>query len=163
MTAGTPYSVNTANATAAGDPTPGCQLNFGKGVWYSFTPLASGPVTISTCGSDFDTVIQVLVGSCGALTGISGGCGEDNGPICTGNRASVSYTGTAGTTYRILAGGFGGASGNLSILAATNGANALTIIPTFDGSITSDPQAATTTAAGCRPAPHEGYSRPMVP
>ena len=141
MTAGTTYTVNTVAATAAGDPTPSCQNTFGKGVWFTFTPASSGPVTISTCGSDFDTVIQAYTGNCGALAAVSGGCGDDNGPSCTGSRASVTYTATAGRTYLILAGGNGGASGNLSILAT--GITPFTIIPTFDSSITSDPQAAT--------------------
>src|SRR6185369_7845845 len=57
--------------------------------------------------------------------------------------ASVSFPGIASTTYRILAGGFNGASGTLSIVAAASSGSGLTIIPTFDASITSDPQAAT--------------------
>jgi len=120
MTAGTLYSLNTAGATATGDPIPSC-ANVSKGVWYTFTPAASGQVTISTCGSDFDTVVAVYTGSCGALSAVAGGCNDDNGPSCTGTRASVAFAGTAGTTYRILAGGYGSGSGNLKIVA-TNAA-----------------------------------------
>jgi hypothetical protein len=141
MTAGTTYTLNTRVATAAGDPTPACQANFGKGVWYSFTPNASGAVTISTCGSDFDTVLAVFTGSCGALTAVA--CNDDDGPACAGSQASVTFAGTAGVTYRILAGGSGAIGGNLSIRASSSGMGALTIIPTFDTSIASDPQAAT--------------------
>jgi hypothetical protein len=139
MTAGTTYTVNTAQATSAGDPTPACQPSFGKGVWYTFTPSSSTTVTISTCGSDFNTVLAVYTGSCGSLTQIA--CNDDNGPACSGNQASVSFAATAGTTYYVLAGGLGGATGNLSILAT--GGTSMKIIPTFDSSITSDPQAAT--------------------
>jgi hypothetical protein len=53
----------------------------------------------------------------------------------------VSFSATSGTTYFILAGGAGGASGNLSIVAS--GPGGLRIIPTFDSSITGDPQSAT--------------------
>jgi hypothetical protein len=141
MTAGTTYTLNTATATPTNDPTPTCEGTFGKGVWYSFTPSASGTVTISTCGSDFDTALAVYTGSCGSLTEIA--CNDDSGPACATSQASVSFSGTAGTTYRILAGGHGGASGNLSILATSTGIGGLQIIPTFDSSITSDPQAAT--------------------
>ncbi len=141
MTAGTTYTLNTTIATATGDPTPGCQPSFGKGVWYSFTPSANGAVRISTCGSDFDTVLAVYSGSCGALTAVA--CNDEDGPACAGSQASLSFAGTAGVTYWILAGGSGGIGGILKLQAISSGMGALTIIPTFDASITSDPQAAT--------------------
>lgn len=122
MNSGTVYNVNTAGATATGDPTPTC-ASVSKGVWYTFTPAASGLVTISTCGSDFDTVVAVYTGSCGALSTVAGACNDDNGPACTGSAASVSFSGTAGTMYRIFVGGYGTASGNLQI-TATNSASA---------------------------------------
>jgi uncharacterized delta-60 repeat protein len=115
MTADTTYFVDTTAATETDDPTPGCASSFGRGVWYAFTPSISGVVTISTCGSGFDTVLAVYTGSCGALTPVN--CGEDNGPACSGPEASVSFNGTAGTTYRILAGGYGGGAGILNLVA----------------------------------------------
>ena len=138
MTAGTTYTLNTGGATSTGDLTPSCQPSFGNGVWYTYTPLASGTITISTCGSDFDTVLAVYTGSCGALAPVQ--CNDENGPACAGSQASVSFSATGGMTYFIMAGGSGGASGNLNILAT--GSGGLTIVPTFDSSITSDPQAA---------------------
>jgi hypothetical protein len=140
LSAGSTYLLNTATATSTGDPTPSCQGSFGKGVWYTFTPFTSGTVTISTCGSDFDTVLAVYTGSCASLTSVT--CNDNNGPACAANQASVSFAGTAGTTYFVLAGGAGGASGNLAILATVSGTG-LTIVPTFDSTITSDPQATT--------------------
>src|SRR5713101_1806120 len=80
LTAGTTYTLNTANATSTGDPAPSCQNNFGKGVWYTFTPTVSDTVTISTCGSDFNTVLAVYTGNCASLTEIA--CNDDNGPAC---------------------------------------------------------------------------------
>ena len=108
---------DTANATSTGDPTPTCQTSFGKGVWYTFTPATSGTLTVSSCGSNFDTVLQVYTGSCAALTPVAGGCDDDDGPDCPGTPASVSFSGAAGTTYRILAGGWNSGSGNLQIVA----------------------------------------------
>ncbi|HVV01970.1 MAG TPA: NF038122 family metalloprotease [Verrucomicrobiae bacterium] len=139
MDAGTTYTLNTAQATSAGDPASTCQSSSGKGVWYSYTPASSGLIVISTCGSSFDTTLSVFTGSCGSLTPIA--CNDDNGPACSGSQASVNLSVSAGTTYYILAGGSGGASGNLSILASATGG--LTIVPTFDSTITSDPQAST--------------------
>ena len=118
LSTGVTRTDNTANATSTGDPTPTCQSNFGKGVWYSFTPNTNGTVTISTCASDFDTVLQIYSGSCGALTPVPNGCDDDDGPSCQGLQASVSFAGTAGTTYRILAGGYGSSTGNLRIVAS---------------------------------------------
>lgn len=139
MTAGTIYTVNTANATSTNDPVPDCQGTAGNGVWYSYTPAASGTVTISTCGSTFDTVLEVYTGSCGSLTPVI--CNDDNGPACAGSQASVSFAAAAGTTYLILAAGSGGATGSLSILA-TGPLAGLIINPTWDTTITSDPNAA---------------------
>lgn len=111
---------NTADATSTGDPTPVC-VTVGNGVWYSFTPAASGTVAISTCGSDFDTVLQVYTGSCNSLAPVPDGCNVYSGPSCDGLQASVSFAATAGVTYRILAGGYAGDTGNLHIVAQLAG------------------------------------------
>src|SRR6266404_5441310 len=129
MTPGMIYTENTAIATSAGDPTPSCQSSFGRGVWYTITPAISGVVAISTCGSDFDTVVQVYTGSCGSLTALSGGCNDDNGPSCDTSQASVSFIGTAGTTYWILSGGFSGTNGSLNIVATAPQPPAITSQP----------------------------------
>jgi murein DD-endopeptidase MepM/ murein hydrolase activator NlpD len=120
LSVGVARSDSTGNATSAGDSTPTCQTNFGKGVWYTFTPATSGTVAVSTCGSNFDTVLQVYTGTCAALSAVSGGCDDDDGPDCSGTQASVSFSGTAGTTYRILAGGWSSQSGTLQIVARVN-------------------------------------------
>jgi len=119
MEPGTVYTVNTAGATSTGDPSASCG-SLGKGVWYTLTPGASGMITISTCGSGFDTVLAVYTGSCGSLSPVTGACNDDNGPACGGTTASVAFSGAAGTTYRILAGGYSGASGNLRITASNS-------------------------------------------
>jgi hypothetical protein len=114
---GVPFSMSTANATSSTDPTPGCAFNnlFGNGVWFTFTSPVTGPVPISTCGSTFDTVLDVYTGSCGALTSVA--CDDDNGPSCNSTRASVSLNATSGVTYLILAGGFNSGVGELDIMA----------------------------------------------
>jgi hypothetical protein len=114
---GSVSQMNTGNATEAGDPTPLCQTNFGKGVWFTFTPPMSGTVSISTCKGDFDTVLQVYTGGCGALLPLANSCNDDAGPDCDSFTASVHFHGDAGVTYWILVGGYGGAGGNLAIEA----------------------------------------------
>src|SRR5205823_2202361 len=102
LTAGNTYVMNTANATATSDPTPACGAGITKGVWFSFTPIADGPVTISTCGSTFDTVLAVYTGSCGALSPVV--CDDDYGPSCDAWQASVQFYGSAFTRYLIFTG-----------------------------------------------------------
>jgi hypothetical protein len=115
LSSGTTYTMSTANANATGDPTPVCGYGVTKGVWFSFTPSGSGPVGISTCDSDFDTVLQVYSGSCGSLSPVA--CDDDYGPYCQGLQASVQFNANGGTTYLVFAGGYGGGSGNLSVTA----------------------------------------------
>jgi hypothetical protein len=115
---------NTTNATSTGDPgtTAACNpvANISRGVWYKFTPGSNGTVTVSTCGSNYDTVLEVYTGTCAARTAIA--CNDDNGPICSGTAgpASLTFNGTAGTTYLILAASFGsaGTGGSLQIVAS---------------------------------------------
>jgi phosphodiesterase/alkaline phosphatase D-like protein len=121
LSIGATNALNTASSTSIGDPVPSCQSNFGNGVWYNFTPPTNGTVTVSTCGSDFDTVLQIYTGGCGALTPLTGGCDDDNGPDCQALQASVSFPGTAGTTYWILVGGYRSAGGNLQVVARMTG------------------------------------------
>ncbi|HXT13075.1 MAG TPA: hypothetical protein VN873_16055, partial [Candidatus Angelobacter sp.] len=109
--------MNTENATETGDPTPLCQTNFGKGVWFTYTPPMTATVSISTCKGDLDSVLQVYTGGCGALTPVANSCNDDAGPDCNSFSASVHFPGQAGVTYWILVGGYGGDGGNLPIEA----------------------------------------------
>src|SRR3954447_12818705 len=60
---GISYAMSTTNATSVGDPGATCSI-LGSGVWFSMTPGTSGLASIQTCGSDFDTVMQVFTGTC---------------------------------------------------------------------------------------------------
>lgn len=117
MTEGVTYEINTIPATTTGDPGAACSGALGNGVWYTFTPAHNGVVLISTCGSDYDTMLQVFTGNCGALSPVPEGCNDNDGPGCPGLQSAVSFNGTAGTTYRILAGGANGSTGDLIIRA----------------------------------------------
>jgi len=48
----------------------------GGDVWYMFTPTAAGTATITTCGSSFDSILDVFSGACGALTEVA--CNDDS-------------------------------------------------------------------------------------
>ena len=117
LTNGAAYVMSTVTATTTGDSAPACVPSLGKGVWFTYTPLLTTNVTISTCGSSFDTGLGIYTGACGAMTAIA--CDDDYGPSCSGTTASLTFSGTAGVTYYILAGGYNSANGNLSIVATS--------------------------------------------
>src|SRR5258707_1255880 len=102
------------NATEFSDPAPSCNGGVGRGVWYTITPHINERVNISTCGSDFGTVLAVYTGSCDSLTQVQ--CANQGGPFCGFPGASLSFSGVAGTTYFILVGGNSGGGGNLQIV-----------------------------------------------
>ncbi|MCP5518873.1 MAG: HYR domain-containing protein [Verrucomicrobiales bacterium] len=112
-----PVTLNTLGAEDDGRA-PACQAQFGKGVWFTISPALNGTVEIDTCGSDFDTVIQVYEGAlCRTLSEVADGCNDDNGPVCATPQASVRFGVTGGTPYQILVGGYRGAGGNLQVTA----------------------------------------------
>lgn len=103
---------STLQATSTGDPLITCVNGPVNGVWYKFTPLVDGQLTVRTAGSDFDTVLAVYVGGCGALTQLA--CNDDSAGATDRTSKIASLRVSANTTYRFLAGGYGGARGNLS-------------------------------------------------
>jgi len=80
------------------------------GVWYTYTPACSGSITASVCtGTTFDSQISVFTGACGASVAVDG-----NNDFCA-TQSSVTWAGTAGTTYSILVHGNGTATGPFSL------------------------------------------------
>ncbi len=87
-----------------------------RDVWFDYTAIADGPVTVSLCSSSFDTVLAVYQ-DCGICPP-----GDFNQQACN-DEASVPGLGTCvaqsavtfnafnGVCYKIRVGGFGGASG----------------------------------------------------
>lgn len=82
-------------STAADDPILPCISRQGyRSVWFSYTPETAGNLTVSTLGSDFDTVLAIWTGARGMLTNV--GCDDDS----AGNlNSAVTVTASAGTTY----------------------------------------------------------------
>jgi hypothetical protein len=104
----------TLGAAADTAPTCGTTLNTAPGVWYSFTPCASGSFTASLCGASYDTKIGVFTGGCGGLTCVAGN--DDSNACGTGSlQSQVSFAGTGGTTYLILVTGFSTNSGAFTL------------------------------------------------
>ncbi|HUR67634.1 MAG TPA: S8 family serine peptidase [Candidatus Thermoplasmatota archaeon] len=132
QTCGTPANNNFGCSTAVGKPsttsqsTSGATLEtseprpcatIGGTVWFTYTASASGTVTIDTFTSNYDTALAVYTGS--ALTGLTNvGCNDDTAGSGNGLQSRVSFSATAGTTYRIQAGGYNGATGSLVLHVA---------------------------------------------
>jgi hypothetical protein len=130
-------TVNGSNISAtkeAGEPAhwPASALST-KSVWYQWQAVASQSVTISTVGSNYDTILAVYTGnSVNGLTLVPGGSNDD---IASGNTASsVTFTANAGTIYRIAVDGFdnGGSGGDTgNIVLNWNQSNCTVVGPTI--------------------------------
>jgi hypothetical protein len=104
------YTQSTSGATLeSGEPRP-CG-SIGSTVWYTYTPSTSGTIVIDTWSSNYDTVLAVYTGS--SVTGLTNvACNDDYGGALW---SRVSFSGTAGVTYRIQAGGYNSATGTLGV------------------------------------------------
>jgi hypothetical protein len=89
----------------AGDPG-------GASIWYRWTAPASGRVTFSTLGSDFDTLLAAYTGAAvDALTEVASN--DDANGLPT---SEISFDAVEGTTYSIAIDGAGGDSGLSELL-----------------------------------------------
>jgi subtilisin-like proprotein convertase family protein len=98
------------NATKeSGEPNHAGNIG-GASIWYRWQAPASGSVTITTAGSNFDTVLGVYTGSSvSALTTIASN--DDNGGVTS----SVTFNAAGGTIYRVAVDGYNGATGNVTL------------------------------------------------
>ena len=105
ITAGS-TAFSTVGATNSGVSWP-CAGGGGPDAWYAYTATSAADVTIDTCGSGYDTALQVFVGSCGALSQVA--CNDD----ACGLQSQIDLTGlSAGTTILIQVGGYSGNTGS---------------------------------------------------
>lgn len=78
----------------------------GKSLWWSWTAPGDGLVTISTCGSELDTVLAAYTGSAvNALTLVASDDQSRCGGVA-GNQSNVSFAVTNGVTYQIAVDGY---------------------------------------------------------
>lgn len=102
------HSMSTAEATSGPEPL-GC-FETSHTVWYSYTPSKSGPFSVDTFGSDYDTILEVYYfGSPEEF--YLGGCSDNDGD---GAQSRLSLWGYEGETLYFMAGsGNGSPGGNL--------------------------------------------------
>ncbi|HZV67894.1 MAG TPA: T9SS type A sorting domain-containing protein [Saprospiraceae bacterium] len=104
-------TITSSTAGAGIDAVPTCITTFGTapGLWYTFQ--GDGQViTLSMCGSTYDTKLGVFSGTCASLTCVTG-----NDDFC-GLQSQVSFTSVCGTTYFVLATGFSTNSGAFTLI-----------------------------------------------
>jgi subtilisin-like proprotein convertase family protein len=100
-------SLHTAASTRdSATYTPSCGSGNYRSVWYSYTPSASQVVSLSTEGSNFDTVLSVWDGTTQV------GCDNDGGSSGT---SILDVVLRQGKNYRIMVSGDDGAHGSLSL------------------------------------------------
>lgn len=106
----------TVGATETDEPTDLCGIfNNGTapGVWYSFAGTGD-IVTVSLCGSDFDTQLQVFSGTCFTQACVAGN--DDNFAACgAGNNSELVFASDPSTNYLFYVNGFGASTGNFNI------------------------------------------------
>lgn len=100
---------NTGADKEAGEPNHA--QSGGASVWWSWTATSSSRVTITTFGSNYDTLLGVYTGS--SVNGLSTVRTNDD----AGNtlQSRVRFFPTAGVTYHIAVDGYNGATGDISL------------------------------------------------
>ncbi|HYU98536.1 MAG TPA: NF038122 family metalloprotease [Pyrinomonadaceae bacterium] len=115
-------SSGTVNGTSsfatkeAGEPTNPPGTGGGRSVWYNWTATGTGQATFDTNGSSFDTILAAYTGSAvNALTVLASN--DDisplNDPPPRNIQSLITFSVTAGTTYRIQVDGFDGDQGSI--------------------------------------------------
>lgn len=133
------YTGTNTNATTDGG-TVGCGVRGGGTndvFWYVYA-MGSGPLTVDTCGSNFDTVLSVHT-RCPAGLDTQVAC-NDNVNTCvggspSGRQSSITFNASEGSLYFIRVAGASGTTGNIVLnitlppatLNNDNCANAYTI------------------------------------
>jgi hypothetical protein len=104
------YTANTALCTL--DGTSDCEFNAAGDVYWLFTSPTTGLATITTCGSDFDTVLSIHSG-CPATTANRVVCNDQSNCAGLFNQSTVNFVANQGTTYLVRVVGWAGSRGNV--------------------------------------------------
>lgn len=99
-------SHNNGATKQAGEPNHAANNSGGGSLWWTWTPSTSGPATIDTIGSDFDTLLGVYTGN--AVNQLTIIAQNDDS---SGLQSRVQFNATAGTLYRIAVDGYSGSRG----------------------------------------------------
>lgn len=144
--------VVTGTTSGASTLSSGCGGGSAPEQVWSYTPLTSGSVTVSSCGSALDTVLSVRTGSCSSGTELT--CNDNSSVWCssgTTTHSYVTFAATAGTTYYVVVDGAGSASGSYNLrVAPPDGTCAAPVqVPSAGGTLHLGMNGTSTDSASC--------------
>ncbi|MDG1983415.1 MAG: M12 family metallo-peptidase, partial [Planctomycetota bacterium] len=100
------YGFDTNGATLGGSAWT-CAGGGGPDLWFSYTATSAADLRFETCGSGYDTALEVFIGSCSSPTLVS--CNDD----ACGLQSQIDITGAStGTTLLVRVGGYNGDTGS---------------------------------------------------
>lgn len=127
LTANVPVNFDTTLATLSATPWP-CAANGAPDLWFEYTVVAGGNlVSFETCGSTYDTAIEVFSGSCGAL--VSEVCNDD---FCGLQSTATIQSAAVGQVFLVRVGGFNGSVGLGTLVASQSTAPDCSIPDMFE-------------------------------
>ncbi|HUN80314.1 MAG TPA: thrombospondin type 3 repeat-containing protein, partial [Phycisphaerae bacterium] len=106
---------STVNATTDGPDEPSA-CNFsgftqvGQDIWYCYTATCTGHVTVSHCGSGFDTKVAIYHTNAACACPTSASAFSCNDDFCS-LQSQVTFASVAGSKYLIRVGGYSSATG----------------------------------------------------
>ena len=110
---GTNVTAGGSNAGATEEPgEPDPSLLGEKSVWWTWTAPRDGGLTLTTTGSDFDTMLTLFTGN--SLTNLTFVAFNDEDPLTT-NTSRITMNVAAGMVYQIAVDGYIGATGQISL------------------------------------------------
>jgi hypothetical protein len=110
---------NAAATVETGEPRgPGWPNGPTKTHWVTWQAPQAGSATVTTCGSNFDTMLAVWTGrAVTTLQAVAGASNDDNPTACGASslQSAVTFNAVGGQRYRIQVDGFNGASGTYQV------------------------------------------------
>jgi len=88
-------------------------VNGTRSVWWSWTAPFGGKATITTAGSDFDTLLGVYTGT--TVSGLTEVASNDDYQLLQVLTSQVTFFPPAGQTYQIAVDGYDGETGNVQL------------------------------------------------
>jgi outer membrane protein assembly factor BamB len=112
-TGGSTFGATSEAGEPSHDPPDSTSLSPGHTIWYQWQAPFSTATTITTVGSDFDTIVAVYTGSSvSSLTRLAFNDDQVNGVVRTSN---LTFNPTAGTIYKIAVDGWSRDAGTVKL------------------------------------------------
>lgn len=109
-----PGIVYTGSTLGAGiEGGPGCGSDNSPDVWYRYVPATNGTLTVSLCGSSYDTAVSLHTDCPSRGGGVQLACNDD---YCEELKSQLTRSVLAGETYYIRISGYDGAAGDYRMI-----------------------------------------------